>query len=419
MTPVRLSRWMAPAVALVMLAAATAAWGAPASRRSAKAATPDSMRVLVRIGKTAITQTDVQRRIRMLPEQFRANYSTPEGRKQLLERMVEEQVWLAEALRQGVQKRPEVQDQLEQQRRDLLIRTYVSELMTHNPAVTDSEAQAYYDAHRDDYTVPATVTLSHIETRDERTAQKVRRWADRWDWNKLVKQYSVDSLTKANNGSLGTVTHDGVFATLGTQPALAESAFAIGEGKIGGPYKTDHGWQVIRVDAVKEQSVRPFAQVRQAILRQLGSQRSQEYYKTQLDEARHAIGVRADSSAIDDFLSQKRTAREMFNDAQTAGGPEQRIEAYRKMLTEYPDSEVSPQAQFMIGFIYSEELKKYDDAEKAFRELLKRYPKAELVPSAHWMLDHMRDEDAPTFIDMDADSLGAGTGTAKGGTHKP
>jgi len=30
----------------------------------------------------------------------------------------------------------------------------------------------------------------------------------------------------------------------------------------------------------------------------------------------------------------------------------------------------------MIGFIYSEELKSYDDAEKSFRALLAKYPKA-------------------------------------------
>lgn len=412
------TRWMVPA-ALAVLVAATVASGAPASRRAAKRAEPDSTQVLVRIGKVAITRADVQQRIRMLPEQFRANYSTPDGRRQLLERMVEEQVWLAVALREGVAGRPEVKDQLEQQRRDLLIRTYVSEMMTRNPAVSDSEAMAYYEEHRADYVVPATVTLRHIQTRKERDAVKVKRWADRWDWSKLVKQYSVDTLTRASDGSLGTVTRDGVFATLGAQPALAESAFALGEGAVGGPYQTERGWHVIRVDALKEESVRPFSQVRQAILRQLGSQRSQEFYRTELESARGSIGVKADSTAIEDYLTTRKTAREMFNEAQTAGTAEQRIDAYRKMLAEYPDSDVSPQAQFMIGFIYSEELKRYEEAELAFRELLQRYPAAELAPSANWMLEHMREEDAPEFIDLDADSLGIAPGAVKGGTAEP
>ena len=62
----------------------------------------------------------------------------------------------------------------------------------------------------------------------------------------------------------------------------------------------------------------------------------------------------------------------------------------------------------MIGFIYSEELKDFDQADQAFRELLRRYPKAELASSAQWMIDHMRSEDAPTFINLDADSAATG-----------
>jgi len=145
--------------------------------------------------------------------------------------------------------------------------------------------------------------------------------------------------------------------------------------------------------------------VRQVILRQLSSRRSQDFYKNMLDDARRSLNVRPDSAAIRDFVSQKKTAREQFNEAQALSAPEARIEAYRKLLVEHPTSDVSPQAQFMVGFIYSEELKNYDEAEKAFRELLRRYPKAELAASAQWMIDHMRSEEAPAFINLDGDSV--------------
>src|SRR5258705_4110534 len=115
--------------------------------------------------------------------------------------------------------------------------------------------------------------------------------------------------------------------------------------------------------------------MRQQVSRQMASQRSQEFYKDKLESARRSLGVKPDSSAIKGFISIRKTPREEFNEAQALGPPEARIEAYRELLEQHPDSDVSPQAQFMIGFIYSEELKKYDQAEAAFRELLKRYPK--------------------------------------------
>jgi hypothetical protein len=74
----------------------------------------------------------------------------------------------------------------------------------------------------------------------------------------------------------------------------------------------------------------------------------------------------------------------------------------------------------MIGFIYSEELRQYEDAEKAFRKLLARYPKSELVPSAQWMVEHMRTEDAPNFLNLEADSAkSVGKPGRKGNSVKP
>ena len=389
---------------------------APAGRRASGAAA-DS--ILVRIGSETITTGSVQRRIEDLPENVRGQFTTPEGRQRLLERLVEERIWLQTALKRGIADRPEVKKQIEQQRRDLLIRTYINELMAANPAPSDSEAQAWYDTHTDEYKTPATVTLSHIQVKSEAEAKKLKQWArSGQDWAKLVTRYSADTLTRSRGGALGPTTREGVLGHLGRQPAMAETAFAIGMGAFGGPLKTERGWHVIKVDDLKPEGVRSFDQVRGSIIRQISSRRSQEFYQAQLADARKALAVRADSNAIHKYLAQKKTAREMFNEAQLAGAPAARIEAYRKLIEEHPDSEVSPQAAFMIGFIQSEEVKDYEAAEKSFRDLLQRYPRSELAASARWMLDHMRSENAPEFMNLESDSAQTAPPTRAGGKGK-
>jgi peptidyl-prolyl cis-trans isomerase C len=383
----------------------------------------DTSRVLVRIGGQALTTEDVRKRLEEIPESARGNFATPEGRRQLLERMVEERVWLVTAQQSGVADRPQVVQQLAQQRRDLLIRTYLNEAMAANPAPPDSEARAYYDSHLSEYRTPASLTLRHIQRKTEAQAREVLKLArSGQDWAKLAQKYSVDTLTRAQGGSLGTVTREGLFPSLGRQPALAESAFAVGTGKLGGPFKTDRGWHVLKVEELRPEGARPFESVKPMILRQLGNQRGQDFYRQLLDQAREKLGVTPDSAAIRGFISQKRDAREMFKAAQEVGPPTERLAAYRALLEEYPDSEVSPQAQFMIGFIQSEELKDYDGAEQAFRELLKRYPRSELSGSAQWMVDHMRSEEAPPFDLSEADSSKGAPrpqGAAKGSAGKP
>ena len=337
----------------------------------------------MRVGGEPITRSDVERRLADVPEQYRPQYSTPEGRQQLLDRMVDEKVWVLSAKKAGVPMRPEVQRQIEQQQRDLLIRTYVNEVMAKSPTPSDSLTRAYYDSHQAEYRTPATASARHILVKKESDAKKVLSLAisPKQDWNKLVEKYSVDSLTRKTGGQLGTITKEGVFASIGRQPALAESIFALPEGKIGGPYQTDRGWHVVKVEAVHLESVRPYEQVQPMIQRQLNATSQQGYYQDQLDQAKRKIGVTPDSTAIHGYLSQKKSARDMFKEAQEAGPAASRLELYQKVLDTYPDSDVSPQAQFMIGFIHSEELKDYDGAEHAFKTLLKRYPKSELVAS--------------------------------------
>ena len=177
-------------------------------------------------------------------------------------------------------------------------------------------------------------------------------------------------------------------------------------GAIGGPFHTDRGWHVIQVDKKTDESTKDLDQVRSFIVQTLTRSSTQEFYTRQLDAAKARLGVRADSAAIKNFMSAKKSAREMFEDAKAAATPDARLQAYRQVVETWPDADVAPQAQFMVGFTYSEEYKNYDEAEKAFRELLRRYPKSELAASAQWMVDHMRTEDAPTFMHLDGDSTG-------------
>jgi peptidyl-prolyl cis-trans isomerase C len=409
------TRILGSAFVLLALSAVTL-MAAPAKKPAVtRALAPsDSDAVLVRVGKDVITRRTLNDRLQDIPEQYRANYTTPEGRQQLLDRMIEERVWMKDAESHGVPVRPDVQRQLASQRRDLVIRTWVNELMAANPAPSDSESKAYYDSHQDDFRVQANVTLRHIQLKTEAEARKVLGLAKAKgaDWNKLVTQFSADSSTKSTGGSLGTATREGTFSALGAQPALAESALALPEGAIAGPYKTNKGWHVIKIESSKPESVRPFDSVHAFITRTLTQQRQGTYYQEQVQQARTRIGVTPDSTVIKGFLSAKKSARELFQDAQQAGSPEARIEGYRKVVADYPDADIAPQAQFMLGFINSEELKKYDEAEKAFQELLAKYPKSELAASARWMVDHMRSEEAPNF--PGADSVAASPAAGKG-----
>ncbi len=390
------------AVAFLSLGAAPGEAQKSTSKKTGKgssAAKADpGQEVLARVGSSVITRADFEARLAEIPPQFKSQFATPEQKMDFLNRMIEERVWLESSVSAGVDKRPEIERQLTNQRRDLLIRTYLGEEMGKAPAPSDSMIQAYYAAHPDEFMAEEQVKVRHIQTPDEKTAKKALKDLEKGqDFAAVATKYSTDAVTKDKGGDLGTVTKTGFFGSLGRQQALADTAFAAPIDKVIGPIQTGLGWHLIETTERIPAKPRPLDEVRPLITRQLTQTANQEYYTQILSSARSKLSVSVDSAAVDSVVNAKKTAVEMFREAGETPNPDDRIRAYQRVAQTYPESEYAPQSLFMVGFVESEEKRDYDKAEQAFRELLARYPKSELATSAQWMLDNMRSDKTPDF----------------------
>ena len=69
--------------------------------------------------------------------------------------------------------------------------------------------------------------------------------------------------------------------------------------------------------------------------------------------------------------------------------PELAVKIYQRILQRFPDSPISYQAQFLIGFVSSEQLKNSNQAREAFQKLIDQYPDCDLVDDAQFMLKTM------------------------------
>jgi len=87
-----------------------------------------------------------------------------------------------------------------------------------------------------------------------------------------------------------------------------------------------------------------------------------------------------------------KSPEELFNLAQQAENEEdfeKAIDFYTMLLRKYPQNEHNYKAQFMIGFIYSEELHDQEKAKMAMQKVVDNYPDCDLADDARWMLEHM------------------------------
>jgi len=84
-----------------------------------------------------------------------------------------------------------------------------------------------------------------------------------------------------------------------------------------------------------------------------------------------------------------KSADELMRLATESQNPLDKIEYYRALLKKYPTYERADEAQFMIGFVYSEELHDCTRAKPEYEAVLKNYPASNIRESAQYMIQNL------------------------------
>lgn len=106
---------------------------------------------LATIGQEAITDRDLAARLRRLPHSKQVEAVTQEGRKALLHKVIYRRLLSHEAERLGLHRDPEIAQELDLARENILFNAYLQREVLDRVKVTKEEAKGYFEAHRDDF----------------------------------------------------------------------------------------------------------------------------------------------------------------------------------------------------------------------------------------------------------------------------
>ncbi len=112
---------------------------------------------------------------------------------------------------------------------------------TKGVTVTAAEALAYCKKNPNAFDKPASRTASHILVKTKAEADRIRAMVNSSNFAALAAQYSTDPGSKGQGGSLGTITKGTLV------PPFEKVAFALKDGEISQPVKTQFGWHIITV----------------------------------------------------------------------------------------------------------------------------------------------------------------------------
>ncbi len=257
---------VACAASLCSLAACNVDKGAPS------AAKPSTDAVAATVNGTPITQRMVERMVQQGANSGQPD--TPETRPVILDHLTLQAVIAQEAVREGLDRSPDVIEQLDTIRQAVLANAYVQDFMQKHP-VADEALSAEYER------IKATMTgteykARHILVEKEGEAKDIiaRLKKNPGDFAKLAQEKSKDQGSRANGGELGW------FDPRRMPPEFGAALTKLEKGKFTlEPVNTQFGYHVILLEDSRPIQAPPL----EAVKPQLSAQLRQQEAMKQMD----------------------------------------------------------------------------------------------------------------------------------------
>jgi peptidyl-prolyl cis-trans isomerase C len=214
--------------------------------------------VVLTVGAEKITKSQFEQILDTLPDQQKAAVQTPEGRRQLAERVAELKALAAEAKTRKLDQEPSVKARIALQNEQVLASAMYQDLT--KASADDATLHAYYDAHKKEW---EEAQAKHILIRFQGSRVPVRAGQkDLSDEEALAKAKELrakiiagakfEEVAKAESDDTGSGENGGDLGGVGrgqTVPEFEEAAYSQPVGQVGEPVKSQFGYHIILVSA--------------------------------------------------------------------------------------------------------------------------------------------------------------------------
>ena len=352
-----------------------------------------------RVGNSKISTKEIDDRFESMSPQVRAQYKGKDGRAKFVDALINEELLYLAAEKTDLKYDEEVKKQIMQAEKNIMITAYYDKMIRQKVEVTDEEIEKYYDDHWEEFMNRAIMKAQHAFSKD---SMKVVEWKKRIDdgekFNKIAKYESEDRTTAPSNGNLGYFNPGGYIKFYGESKEFSDQVRNLELSEVSDVVVTEKGYSLVKINDKKPENLKPLSEVRKDILDQLRGSMA----KANLEQELYSLTKEYEpvNFVREDFIKTTRSPEELWEIAQEEDANFTRIQYYRNIVNKYPEHKYAPQALFMIGFVYAEEVMDLVQARRVFDELLKKYPDSEVAESAKWMIENL-EQPHPKFESVD------------------
>ncbi|QAA35036.1 peptidylprolyl isomerase [Clostridium manihotivorum] len=242
-------------------------------------------KVLAVVGGNEITERDLMEVIERYPEDRRGVFASEMGRKQLLEQVISFELLYKFGKDNGFDQSQEFLAQIEKAKKDILTQTIINKILS-EVTITDEEALKYYEANKEAFMEPETISAKHILLDSEEKLNEIR--AEIVSGKKSFEESAAEYSTCPSSEQGGNL---GSFSKGMMVPEFEEAAFMLPVGEVSEPVKTQFGYHLIKVDAKNPSIVKSFDEVKNQVIQQLIQERQERKYLDFVQELTAKYGV--------------------------------------------------------------------------------------------------------------------------------
>ena len=248
---------------------------------------------VAKVGSVTITQDDVSRELKGLPEQIQRMFEGPEGAEKFVDELVKKEMLYQEAKKKGFESNPDYQKKLEDFKKLTLISLLLEKEIEDKAKPSDKDVKDYYEKHKADLTANNQIRASHILVKSEDDAKKILDQLKKGgDFAKIAKEKSIDTGSAKNGGDLG------FFSRGQMVPEFEKAAFNLKEGEVSGPVKTQFGYHIIKVTGRKEGKVVEFDKVKDLLTQKVTAEKQKEAFDSYMEGLKKSYTVEKNKEAI-------------------------------------------------------------------------------------------------------------------------
>ncbi|MGL6105289.1 peptidylprolyl isomerase [Romboutsia sp.] len=234
-------------------------------------------KVLATIGEKEITNLDIENVLTSLDPYQAMHFNNEQGKKQVLEDLVNQELFFIEAKEEGLHNDESFKAELQKVEENMLKQYSINKVLS-SVTLTEDEKEAFFEANKSKFNKSETASAKHILVETEESA------------NDLLNKINAGELTfedaalahstcpsKDAGGDLGTFPRGQMV------PEFEEVVFNMNKGEVTGPVQTQFGYHLIKLEEKQEGGDSQYEEVKNEIEKTLMYQKQNEVYSKKLE----------------------------------------------------------------------------------------------------------------------------------------